>query len=57
MSEFQKIIQEANSQKVKDPNLFEELMKDKVFCGLMIESFLIEFVDGLVDGLFPDKEN
>ena len=57
MSEFQQIIQEQNSQKVKEPNLFEELMKDKVFCALMIESFLIEFVDAVVKSVFPDKNN
>jgi hypothetical protein len=41
----------------KYQDLEEELMKDKVFCLLMIESLLIEFVDGVVKSVFPDKDN
>jgi hypothetical protein len=57
MSEFQKIIQEANSQSKSKNQFIQELLKDKEFCSLMIESCLIGFVDGVVEAIFPDKDN
>jgi hypothetical protein len=57
MSEFQKIIQEANFQSNSKNQFIQELLKDKVFCSLMIESCLIGFVDGVVEAIFPDKDN
>jgi hypothetical protein len=57
MSEFQKIIQEANFQSNSKNQFIQELLKDKVFCLLMIVSRLIGFVEGVVEAIFPDKDN
>ena len=57
MSEFQKIIQEANFQSNSKNQFIQELLKDKVFCLLMIESCLIGFVESVVEAIFPDKDN